>query len=57
MLSSPDSVVLPVQIWLLWNQALPHEAAAAAVMLVILAVVLMSLMRRVTQLFSTSGDL
>jgi iron(III) transport system permease protein len=57
MLSSPDSVVLPVQIWLLWNQALPNEAAAAAVMLVILAVVLMFLMRRVTQLFSTVGDL
>jgi iron(III) transport system permease protein len=53
MLGSMDSIVLPVQIWLLWNQALLHDAAAAAVVLTGLAVLLMLLTRRVIQRLST----
>lgn len=55
MLSSADSVVLPVQIWNLWNRALYHEAAAAAVMLAGIALVLMFMTRRLFQRLSTPG--
>ena len=53
MLSSAESMVLPAQIWILWNRALPHDAAAAAVFLAGIALVLMLTMRRVIQRFST----
>ncbi len=56
MLSSADSIVLPVQIWLLWNRALPHEASAAAVILAIIALVVMLLLRRLIQRLSTPGE-
>ncbi len=55
MLSSADSVVLPVQIWNLWNRALHNEAAAAAVILALFALLLMMLMRRMIQRLSTPG--
>lgn len=55
MLSSAESMVLPAQIWILWNRALPHDAAAAAVFLAGIALVLMLTMRRVIQRLSTSG--
>jgi iron(III) transport system permease protein len=55
MLTSADSVVLPVQIWNLWNTALPHQAAAAAVILALIALVLMLLMRRFIQRLFTPG--
>ncbi len=53
MLSSADSIVLPAQIWVLWNRALPHEAAAAAVILAIIALVIMLLLRRLIHRLST----
>lgn len=53
MLSSADSMVLPAQIWILWNRALPHDAAAAAVMLAGIALILMLMTRRLIQRFST----
>ncbi|OGP22889.1 MAG: hypothetical protein A2038_02075 [Deltaproteobacteria bacterium GWA2_57_13] len=56
MLSSVDSVVLPVQIWNLWNRALHHEAAAAAVILALIALILMLSMRRLIQRLSTPGS-
>lgn len=55
MLSSADSIVLPAQIWILWNTAFHHEAAAAAVILAIIALVLMLLLRRLIQRLSTPG--
>ncbi len=55
MLSSVDSVVLPVQIWNLWNRALHPEAAASAVILALLALGLMIVMRRLIQRLSTPG--
>lgn len=55
MLTSADSVVLPVQIWNLWNTALPHQAAAAAVILALIALFLMLLMRRFIQRLFTPG--
>ena len=56
MLSSTESMVLPVQIWILWNNGLPHEAAAASVMLAVIALALMLLFRRMIQRFSASGE-
>lgn len=55
MISSVDSVVLPVQIWILWNRALHQEASASAVMLALIALVLMISMRRVIQRISSPG--
>jgi iron(III) transport system permease protein len=55
MLTSADSVVLPVQIWNMWNTALPHQAAAAAVILALVALVLMISMRRFIQRLFTPG--
>ncbi|OGQ74549.1 MAG: hypothetical protein A3G40_02355 [Deltaproteobacteria bacterium RIFCSPLOWO2_12_FULL_57_22] len=55
MLSSADSMVLPAQIWVLWNRALPHDAAAAAVLLAGIALILMLVTRRVIQRLSTPG--
>jgi iron(III) transport system permease protein len=55
ILSSADSMVLPAQIWILWNRALPHEAAAAAVMFAVIALMLMLLMRRLIQRFTIVG--
>lgn len=56
MLTSVDSVVLPVQIWNLWNTGSPHQAAAGAVILAVIALGLMILMRRFTeQLFAPGG--
>ena len=55
MLSSADSMVLPAQIWIIWNRALPHQAAAAAVLFAALALVLMLTMRRLIQRLSTPG--
>ncbi len=55
MLSSTDSMVLPVQIWILWNGGLVHDAAAAAVMLALIAIVLMLLFRRMVRRLSTPG--
>jgi iron(III) transport system permease protein len=55
ILSSADSMVLPAQIWILWNRALPHEAAAAAVIFAMLALLLMLVMRRLIQRFATLG--
>jgi ABC-type Fe3+ transport system permease subunit len=57
MLSSTDSVVLPVQIWILWNRALHQEASASAVMLALIALALMVSMRRVIQRISSPGGL
>jgi iron(III) transport system permease protein len=57
MLSSSDSVVLPVQIWILWNRALHQEASASAVMLALIALLLMVSMRRVIQRISSPGGL
>jgi ABC-type Fe3+ transport system permease subunit len=57
MLSSADSVVLPVQIWILWNRALHQEASASAVTLAAVALVLMVSMRRVIQRISSPGGL
>lgn len=56
MLSSADSIVLPAQIWVLWNRALPHDAAAAAVLLAGIALILMLMTRRLIQRFSTPGS-
>jgi ABC-type Fe3+ transport system permease subunit len=56
MLSSADSIVLPAQIWVLWNRALPHEAAAAAIILALIALVVMLLCRRLIQRLSTPGS-
>ena len=55
MLSSADSMVLPAQIWIIWNRALPNQAAAAAVLFAALALVLMLTMRRLIQRLSTPG--
>jgi iron(III) transport system permease protein len=55
MLSSADSMVLPAQIWIIWNRALPHQAAAAAVLFAALALLLMLTMRRLIQRLSTPG--
>jgi iron(III) transport system permease protein len=55
ILSSADSMVLPAQIWILWNRALPHEAAAAAVIFATIALLLMLVMRRLIQRFATLG--
>lgn len=55
MLSSADSIVFPAQIWVLWNRALPHDAAAAAVMLAGIALILMLVTRRLIQRLSTPG--
>jgi iron(III) transport system permease protein len=55
ILSSAESMVLPAQIWILWNRALPHEAAAAAVIFAMLALLLMLVMRRLIQRFATLG--
>jgi iron(III) transport system permease protein len=55
MLSTADSLVLPVQIWNLWNRALYHEAAAAAVLLALVALLLMLCVRRWLQRLSTPG--
>lgn len=56
MLTSADTVVLPVQIWNLWNTAVPHQAAAGAVILALIALLLMVAMRRLVQrLFAPGG--
>ncbi len=55
MLSSAESIVLPAQIWILWNRALPHEAAAAAVILALIALAVMLLLRRLIQRLFTPG--
>jgi iron(III) transport system permease protein len=55
MLSSADSMVLPAQIWIIWNRALPHQAAAAAILFATLALVLMLAMRRMVQRLSAPG--
>lgn len=55
MLSSAESLVLPAQIWILWNRALLHDAAAAAVMLAGIALILMLAARRFIQRLSTPG--
>jgi iron(III) transport system permease protein len=55
MLSSADNIVFPAQIWVLWNRALPHDAAAAAVILAAIALVLMLISRRLIQRLSTPG--
>jgi ABC-type spermidine/putrescine transport system permease subunit II len=55
MLSSADSMVLPAQIWIIWNRALPHQAAAAAILFAALALVLMLAMRRMVQRLSAPG--
>ena len=55
MLSSADSMVLPAQIWIIWNRALPNQAAAAAVLFAGLALLLMLTTRRLVQRLSTPG--
>jgi iron(III) transport system permease protein len=55
MLSTADNLVLPVQIWNLWNRALYHEAAAAAVLFALIALFLMLSVRRWLQRLVTPG--
>ena len=55
MLSSTESIVLPVQIWILWNGGLVHDAAAAAVIFALIALVVMLLFRRMVRRLSTPG--
>ena len=56
ILTSVDSVVLPVQIWNLWNTGSPHQAAAGAVFLAVIALALMVMMRRLTErVFAPGG--
>ena len=56
ILTSVDSVVLPVQIWNLWNTGSTHQAAAGAVVLAVIALALMLMMRRLTErVFAPGG--
>ena len=55
MLSSTESRVLPVQIWILWNGGLVHDAAAAAVIFALIALAVMLLFRRMVRRLSTPG--
>ncbi len=55
MLTSADSIVLPVQVWNLWNTVSPNQAAAAAVMLAVIALGLMLAMRRIAERVFASG--
>jgi iron(III) transport system permease protein len=55
MLSSTDSIVFPAQIWILWNSGIPHQAAAAAVVLTSTAAILMLVAQRLIQRLSTPG--
>ena len=55
MLTSANSMVLPVQVWNLWNTVSPNQAAVAAMMLGVIALALMLFMRRFAERVFTSG--
>ena len=55
MLTSANSIVLPVQVWNLWNTVSPNQTAAAAMMLAVIALTLMLFMRRFAERVFTSG--